>query len=73
MAHIGTSLVDHTGFNGGLVGFGVLSEVCFFERRGFFVTPFRDGAQRLVSQILALRSLDKQVQAIIIIRGYYSV
>ena len=34
--HIATSLVHHTGFNGGLVGFGVLSKVCLFERPRFF-------------------------------------
>ena len=36
IATFGTSLVDHTGFNGGLVG---LSKVCWFERSCFFGTP----------------------------------
>ena len=37
--HNGTPLVDHTGFNGGLVEFGVLSKVCLFEQP-LFLTPF---------------------------------
>ena len=37
--HIGTSLLDQTDFNGGLVGMVGLSKVCLFERPRFFVTP----------------------------------
>ena len=34
--HIGTSLVVHTGLNGVLVWFGVLSKVCWLKRPCFF-------------------------------------
>ena len=35
-----TLLVDHTGFNGGLVGFGVLSKFFFFNGLVFASPPF---------------------------------
>ena len=38
--HIDISLVDHTGFNGGLVGLIWLCKVCLFQQPCFFGTPF---------------------------------
>ena len=37
--------MDHTGFHCGMVGLGVLSKVCFFERP-FFITPYTRASQK---------------------------